>query len=81
MDKIKNDRELQITREKLARVWRSLAEVYAQVSDPEQRAQWEESLNMTVRRLEREIEEYLARQSQEAPVETVSNLEPEAVPA
>jgi hypothetical protein len=81
MGKIENDRELQITREKLARVWRSLAEVYAQVSDPERREQWEESLKMTIRRLEGEIEEYLARQPQEAPVKTASVLEPEAVPA
>ena len=61
MDKIKNDRQLAITQDRLARARRSLASVITKIPDPARRDLLVESIEMTIRRLESEIKEYLAQ--------------------
>lgn len=64
MDKIKNDRQLAITQDKLARARRSLISVITKISEPARRDVLVESIEMTIRRLESEIKEYLARKGE-----------------
>jgi len=61
MDKIKNDRQLAITQDRLAKARRSLASVITEISDVARRDLLVESIEMTIRRLENEIKEYLAQ--------------------
>lgn len=69
MDRIKNDRQLSITQDRLARARRSLASVMTEISDPDRRDLLVESIEMTIRRLENEIKEYLAQRNESEIVE------------